>query len=131
MKRKIIIYDGECGFCNKSLLYIAKKDYDNHYLFISNLSIKGKEILTSEKLTKVSKNTIIVIDNNTYLTKGKAIKHISKNILINPILKIIIQHTNLKLLNILYKIVAYNRLLLSSNSCRIPTKEILSKFILP
>lgn len=129
MNKNLIIYDGECGFCNKIMIFIAKKDKNNHYKFVSNTSKIAREILDQKGMVEVSEKTIIVMDNNEIFIKGKAIKVIAKNIVLNPILKRIIAITNEKLLNIGYTIIAKNRLLLTNNSCEIPPKEVLEKFI--
>lgn len=130
MDASLIIYDGECGFCNKILLYLAEIDTNNNFLFVSNLSEKGKEILLENNLVEVSKDSIVVFNNGHIFTKGKAVKIIAQNVNINSLLKKIIDVTNVVLLDFGYKIIANNRLSLTNNSCKIPSKEILSKFIL-
>ncbi len=130
MDKNIVIYDGECGFCNKAILFIAVKDTNNHFLFVSSLSSTGKKILTQNNLVEVSKSSIVVINNTQIFIKGKAVKVISENLNLNSILKKTIAITNVKLLDVGYKIIANNRLSLTNNSCKIPQREILSKFIL-
>ena len=130
MKSNIIIYDGECGFCNKMILYIAQKDTKNNFTFVSNLSTKGIEFIDSNDLVEISKKTIIVVFKNQHYTFGEAIKIIFSNIQINKMPQKIIQYTNTKLLNFVYNIIAKNRLFLSNNVCQIPPSEILSKFII-
>jgi predicted DCC family thiol-disulfide oxidoreductase YuxK len=130
MNENLIIYDGECGFCNKTMLFIARRDSDGKFRFISNSSEKGKKILLENGLTEISKTSVVLCYNKKILTKGKAIKCIFSNININPVLKKIIEYSNLKALNLIYSLISKNRLLLSKGYCEIPPKEILSKFIM-
>jgi predicted DCC family thiol-disulfide oxidoreductase YuxK len=130
MDTNLIIYDGECGFCNKTLLYLAKIDTNNNFLFVSNLSKKGKQILLENNLVEVSKDSIVVFNNGQIFTKGKAVKIIAQNVDINALLRKIIDVTHVVVLDFGYTIIANHRLSLTNNSCKIPSKEILSKFIL-
>ena len=130
MDKNLIIYDGECGFCNKILLFLAEKDIGNHFTFVSNLSKYGEEILLQNNLTEISKGSIVVIDNREIYTKGNALKVISKYIKVNSFLNNLIQLTNILLLNFVYKTIANNRLKLTNNNCKIPHKEIRIKFII-
>lgn len=125
----LIIFDGECGFCNKTMLYIAMKDSNNHFMFVSNLSEKGKGILVENNLFEVSKDSIVVVNNGQILTKGEAVKIIAQKLDLNAILKRIILATNVKVIDFGYKIIANNRLKLTKNICKIPPKEILNKFV--
>ena len=61
MSTNLIIYDGECGFCNKTMIFFAKNDSYNHFMFVSNTSKIGVEILSQNHLGQVSKNSIVVI----------------------------------------------------------------------
>ena len=129
MNRHWIIYDGECGFCNKAVMFIALHDTNNRFLFISNISSLGSKYLQDNNLIATSKITIILIENNKFLISGAAIKNICQYININSYLKFIIKYTNLQLLNFAYSLISKSRLLLNGSTCEIPSKEIVSKFI--
>lgn len=128
MIKNSIIYDGACGFCNKTILFIAKNDTSNYFTFISSLSQKGCDFLVLNKLVEVSRQSIIVIDNGIISTHGLAIKTIFKNINANYILRKIIFYSNLPILNFGYSIISKYRLRFTNNICEIPPKDILSKF---
>lgn len=129
MDKSIIVYDGNCGFCNKIIFYIAKKDSENNFIFISNLSKKGNQLLKSGNYLEISKYSIIVIHKSQIYTFGEALQIIFSNININRIFQKIILITNLKILNFIYQIIARNRLFLFNKTCKLPPKEVLIKFI--
>ena len=68
MTKNIIIYDGHCGFCNKTILFIAKNDND-FYTFTSSLSHLGIALLSEHNINGLEKSTIILLDNNNIYTK--------------------------------------------------------------
>jgi predicted DCC family thiol-disulfide oxidoreductase YuxK len=129
MDKDWIIYDGECGFCNKFMIYFAKKDLNNNFIFVSNKSIEGISFLTNNNLKETSNSSLIVKNENKVYIEGMALRKIFEKINVNQSIRIIIQYTNLKVLNFTYKIIAKNRLILTKNNCEIPASEIKSKFI--
>lgn len=129
MDKNLILYDGECGFCNKTILFLAEKDIHNHFIFVSNVSRLGQEFLQKNNLIETTKTTIILVEQNHHFTKGKAIKMISKKLAIHPVLQFLVRNTPIIALNFFYTIIAKNRLALTNNNCRIPSPEIRSKFI--
>lgn len=130
MDKNSIIFDGACGFCNKIILFFAKKDKNNHYLFVSSQSELGSLFLLNNKLTEISKISIIVFENNKIYINGSAIKMIFKNIHINFLFNFIVKNSNVILINFVYKFISNNRLILTNNVCKVPPKNIKSKFIL-
>lgn len=129
--KQIIIFDGECGFCNKAVLFIAKKDIENKFLLVSNLSKRGQETLNSLGLDKVANKTLILIKDNKHFVKGKAIKKIAKEIRISMILLFVLRIIPNQLLNFGYSIFSRIRKKIARNNhCQIPSNDILNKFIL-
>lgn len=129
--KQIIIFDGECGFCNRTVLFIAKKDVENKFLLVSNLSKRGQEILNSLGLDKVTNKTLILIKDNKHFVKGEAIKKIAKEIRISMIFLFVLKITPNQLLNFGYSIFSrFRKKIARNNHCQIPSNDILSKFIL-
>jgi len=129
--KQIIIFDGECGFCNRTVLFIAKKDVENEFLLVSNLSKRGQEILNSLGLDKVANETLILVKGNKHSVKGRAIKKIAKEIRISTILLFVLRITPNQLLNLGYSFFSkFRKKIIKNNHCQIPSSDILNKFIL-
>lgn len=128
---QFIIYDGDCGFCNKTIMFLAKKDKNNIYKFVSSYSTVGSKILAKYDIIGLEKSTIILFTDNRFFTKSDAIKRILIKIPPYNILGIIISIFPLRLSNIVYDFISQRRkYIIKNNACKIPTEEIRKKFIL-
>ncbi len=127
---KIIIFDGDCGFCNKSIMYFAKIDKKNEYFFVSNLSTKGIELLQKLSLNNQSKDTIILINGEKYFLKSRAIFNFLIDVRKSKILKFIIEILPLYFCDKIYDFIAKNRKkIINANNCELPSWEISQKII--
>ena len=129
--KQIVIFDGECGFCNNAVLFIAKRDTENKFLFVSNFSKRGRKILTLFELNQIANKTLILVMGDNYFIEGEAIKKIAKKIKISVVLRFILRLTPSLLLNFGYSIFSkYRKRMAKNNQCQIPSNDILNKFIL-
>jgi predicted DCC family thiol-disulfide oxidoreductase YuxK len=61
MVKNTIIYDGECGFCNRFIVFIAKNDTKNVFLFTPNHSDLAKSIFEKQNINpKFSEETNVI-----------------------------------------------------------------------
>ena len=75
MKDPIVIFDGDCAFCNKSVMLILKKDRSQTINVCSNQSVKGKEVIDYYKITESTDSTIIyIIENKVYYRSTAALQ---------------------------------------------------------
>jgi len=131
MIEKYIIFDGNCGFCNKFLMTIAKKDKNDVFLFVSNLSDLGVNLLLKYKIIGLEKSTIILIENHNIYIKSSAIKKILLNLQYYNILGKLMFLFPKKISNYVYDIISINRNKIIKNSdCKIPNYRIRRKFIM-
>lgn len=76
----IVIFDGDCAFCNKSVMLILKKDKTESIEVCSNQSEKGKELIQKHNITADINSTIIYILENKVYFKSTAALTISKKL---------------------------------------------------
>lgn len=127
---KIILFDGDCNFCNKSINFIISKDKKNLFKFARLQGNAGKFLLDQHNL-KTDLSSLILIDNGKVYDKSSAVLNIAKNlggiytlmyffIIIPKILR-----------DYLYTLFARNRYRFFRNLdvCLIPSKEITNKFL--
>ena len=71
--REIILYDGECPFCNRMVLLLLRLDKQERLRFAALESETAKNALGpySEKL--LAEDTIVMITENGFFTKSKAV----------------------------------------------------------
>ena len=80
LQNPIVIFDGDCAFCNKSVLFILKKDKTQSIQVCSNQSKKGKELIKKHNIKANINSTIIYILDNQILYKSTAALTISKRL---------------------------------------------------
>lgn len=124
----IVIYDGECGFCNSILQFILKQKPSQKLRFVSFQSTLGFKIRQSLKINE-NLDSIIVVKDKIYYKKSEA-----AFIILNYI------HSNWKYLkylsfiptaisNYFYDIIANNRYRIQKDNCTIPSPEEREFFI--
>ncbi len=126
----IVFFDGNCPFCNKTVMQLAKLDERNQFMFVSNISNKGKEMLKKKKLLMASNSTIVTLTNGVYYTKIKAIYHFLRTAKKLLLLQFFIWIIPLFLSNRVYDYIARNRLKIVKGACEIPSQQLLEKFVL-
>jgi len=131
MSNNIVVFDGDCGFCNKTIMFIAKNNKTNSFIFVSSLSDYGVNLLSKYQMKGVEKSTIILIEKNTIFIKSIAIRRILLKIPFYKIVGYLIFLFPQKTSDYIYDIISKNRKLISkNNTCEIPNAELRKKFII-
>jgi predicted DCC family thiol-disulfide oxidoreductase YuxK len=119
-----LLYDDQCGFCNKSMMFLAGRDNESKIEFLSSHSDFGKALMANNDILDVSNDTVIFIrDGYAYYRSTAVIKALeeiggmwsrSRLLLEIPIC----WRDNL------YNLIAWNRILFfrSSGACGIQNK---------
>jgi hypothetical protein len=55
--RLLVIYDGECGFCNQSIRWLLRRDRKDHLRFASSTAPAVQELLAAHGMPAVSPNS--------------------------------------------------------------------------
>ena len=128
---RYIIFDGDCGFCNKMIMVFAKNDKNNNFKFVSSLSEFGIKILLKNKFKGLEKSTIILIEKESFYVKSIAIRKILLRIPYFKILGYIMFLIPKKVSDWFYDFISNRRKrIVKNNDCEIPTSEIRKKFIM-
>lgn len=129
MYKGVIIFDGNCGFCNKTIMFIARNDKNNRFEFTSSLSNFGIKLLLKHKINYLEKSTIILVENEIYI-KSVAIRKILFKIPFYKMISYLMFLFPRTLSDYVYDFISKNRkLILKNNICEIPNVEIRKKFI--
>ena len=103
--KQIIFFDGSCTLCNNYILFLAKRDRKNHFLFSSLQSKIADELI---KIYDREESVILLVDN-IIKTKSDAVIYILSKLNfpynIAPILYIIPKYFR----DILYTFIAKRR----------------------
>ena len=79
-KQNIIIYDEICNMCSTSVKFIAKRDKDSKFIFLSQQSEETKTILNEFDFQDTDLDTIVFIKNDKCFIKSDAILEITKEL---------------------------------------------------
>lgn len=127
---KLVLFDGECNFCDSSVQFILKRDTKGVFKFASLQSEVGLQIIKQHEIPRDMESFVLVDDDKAYY-KSSAALHVCKNLkgLWKTLFIFIIIPRPIR--NIFYNIVADNRYKWfgKKESCMIPSPEIRNRFI--
>lgn len=129
--KKIVLFDGVCNLCETSVQFIIQHDKNDVFLFAAIQSEIGQKIINHLGLENRGIESIILYEpNQAYYYKAEAAKLILKELntwksLLYPLIP-----TGM-IGNFFYDYVAKNRYKWygKKESCMMPSKEVLSKFL--
>lgn len=77
--RPVILFDGACSFCERSVQFIIKRDPDQYFSFAALQSDAGKALAARYNLTG-DMDSFIFIDKETCYDKSAAALHVAKHL---------------------------------------------------
>jgi predicted DCC family thiol-disulfide oxidoreductase YuxK len=127
----IILFDGVCNLCNKSVQYVIRHDAEKKFRFASLQSGAGQELLQQYNLPTNNFNSFVLIQDGKAYTKSGAALRVAKQLkgLAKLLYGFIIVPPFIR--DGVYKLIANNRYKLfgERQSCMIPTPDLQSRFL--
>lgn len=126
----IVLFDGECNFCDASVQFIIKRDPKGFFQFAALQSDVGK-MLKQQYAVPDTLDSILVIDQHTVYNSSNAALHITKHLnglwTVLYVLKVIPKTIR----DVVYRFIAKNRYAWfgKKDSCMIPSPEIRNRFL--
>ena len=77
---KILFYDGDCGFCNRSVAFVLKSEKEKEISFTSLQSNFAQEFFKNKGWSSPDLTTIYYFVNGKLFSKSRALLQISKEI---------------------------------------------------
>ena len=126
----IILFDGQCVFCDHSVQFILKRDVGEVFRFASLQSDIGQRLLKQYNVD-VSMDSIVVIYLNKVYTQSDAAIVIAQRFKGVWKLLVIVKFIPKWLRDKMYVVIAKNRYRLfgEMETCRIPTEEERHRFL--
>lgn len=78
--KRIVIFDGECAFCNESVLFIRKHNKKDNLWYCSSQSDAGRNIIEAKNIEISPKESLIFIKNGKSYFFSSAALEISKEL---------------------------------------------------
>ena len=131
ISKSVILFDGYCNLCNSQVNSILRFDSKKFFYFSNLNSSFSKKVIKENKVESLEGNTIILYHNNKIIIKSNAAIKIAY--LLGGFFKIFIIFKILPnfIRDGIYDVISRNRYRWfgKSDSCYIPKKEILDRFI--
>jgi len=127
----IILFDGVCNFCNRTVNIILKYDQDAHFQFAPSQSNAAIGIMQAFKLDQKASASVILIDQEKVYTKTDAVIQIATHLKGWPRLFIGLKFIPKYIRDFGYDLVAKNRYAIfgKRETCRIPDESIRHRFL--
>ncbi|HTO15467.1 MAG TPA: DUF393 domain-containing protein [Edaphocola sp.] len=126
-KNALVLFDGTCNFCNRSILFIIKRDKNDYFRFTSLQSELGKALRIKYN---IQSDSIVLIKNETAYEQSEAVLIIGKHLRFLKGVSAFALLFPRRFLNKIYDFIARHRLkLFPNNKCVIPKKEWQHKFL--
>ena len=113
MTTAIVLYDGECQFCNKWIFFVKSKLRKNEISFLPFNSSKAINILKDYKIT--NQDSVVYIKDDVVCLKSRAVLKICKQLKFPYNLLHFLTILPTFLLNFCYDFIAKRRLSFNSN----------------
>ena len=127
----IILFDGVCNFCNRTVNIILKYDQDAYFQFAPSQSNAGINMLQQYKLDQKASASVILIDNDKVYIKTDAVIQIATHLKGWPRFFSFIKFIPRPIRDFGYDLVAKNRYTLfgKRETCRIPDESTRHRFL--
>ena len=126
----VILFDGECNFCNGSVQFIIKRDRKAYFRFASLQSSVGKRLLAEfPELQRI--DSIVLIENGQVFTESTAVLRIAGKLDGLWRTASIFLAIPARIRDPLYRYFARHRYRWfgREQSCMVPTPEIRNRFL--
>lgn len=131
--KQLILFDGVCNLCHKSVLYVIKRDKKSKFLFSALQSEVGKEIIKAFNIDTNKTDSILLYNPSEHKIryKSSAALHIALQLGLPCNLMSVFFIVPTLIRDWVYNYVAKNRYKWygKTDACMVPTPELKSKFI--
>jgi len=127
----IILFDGVCNFCNRTVNVIIEHDKDVQFQFAASQSTAGIDMLQKLNLNQTSTASVILIDNEIVYTKTDAVIQIATQLSGWPRLFMGLKFIPKPLRDFAYDLIAKNRYTLFGKraTCKMPEASERNRFL--
>jgi predicted DCC family thiol-disulfide oxidoreductase YuxK len=126
----VILFDGTCAFCERSVRFIATRD-DGYFKFGASQNPEGRALLAKYGTNRESARSIILIENGEVSLRSTAILKIARHMTAPWRWAAIFLAVPAPIRDAVYRVVAAirHRIAGQSNACEVPPPEIRQRLI--
>ena len=128
----IILFDGTCAFCERSVRFIAARD-NGYFKFGASQNPPGRALLARFGTDREAARSIILIEDDQLYLRSEAVLRIARRLSAPWNYARVFLSVPVVVRDAVYRLVAAIRYRIAgrSNACEIPPPEIRSRLITP
>ena|SRR6476646_8921921 len=126
MRTAVILFDGTCAFCERSVRFIARRDPRRYFRFGASQSAEGAALLAERGLTREMTRSMVLIEDGDVFLRSTATLRIARHLTWPWSLASYLLAVPRPIRDAVYRTVAAirHRIAGRSNACEIPPPEI-------
>ena len=127
----IILFDGECAFCERSVVFIAKRDPRHYFRFGASQTPAARTLLEPYGVRRETAKSIILIEDDHVYIRSTASLRIAARLTFPWSLLRVCLAIPVPIRDGVYRVISAvrSRLAGRSNACEIPPPEIRTRMI--
>ena len=127
----MVLFDGTCAFCERSVKFMAKRDPEGYFRFGASQSETGARLLAEHGLTRQATRSLVLIEQGQVFTRSTASLRIARNLTWPWRMAGSLLWIPRPIRDGVYRLVAAvrHRVAGPSNACEIPPPEIRERMI--
>jgi predicted DCC family thiol-disulfide oxidoreductase YuxK len=129
--RGIVLFDGTCAFCERSVVFIARRDPSGYFRFGASQAPEAATLLARHGVTRSTARSIVLIENGRVYLRSTATLRIASRLTFPWSLARVFLVVPVPVRDAAYRVVAAirHRIAGRSNACEIPPPEIRARMI--
>ena len=127
----VVLFDGTCAFCERSVIFIAKRDPAGYFRFGASQSPEGAALLGRHGVSRASARSMILIEDGQVYLRSTASLRIAARLIFPWSLFRGLLAVPRPIRDAVYRAIAAvrHRIAGRSNACEIPPPEIRARLI--
>ena len=127
----VVLFDGTCAFCERSVRFIASRDPDGYFRFGASQNPAGAALLAAHGVTRESSRSLVLIEDGRLYLRSTAVLRVARRLSFPWWLASAALVVPVFLRDPVYRVVAAirHRIAGRSNACEVPPKEIRDRMI--
>ena len=131
MDKGVVIFDGYCNFCSRSVLFIIRRDKKKYFSFAASQTQEGQHIIGQYGLGDLAQHSIALIEHGKIYRKSTAALRIARQLGKGWRLIYVCMIIPRGFRDFIYDLIARSRYRLfgMSDRCFVPEPEIRERFL--
>src|SRR5262245_19218601 len=127
----IILFDGTCAFCERSVIFIAKRDKAGYFRFGASQSPQAASLLAGRGVSPNTARSIVLLEGDRVYLRSTAALRIAARLSRPWSFARVLLAVPAPIRDAVYRIIAAirHRIAGRSNACEIPPREIRARML--